>query len=1059
MRMAPRLVALGTAFVFTLAILPPSTARAALTAPKLITPTGGAVSSVYVDFSWERLPGASRYHVRVNRDGAFGTPVIDEETVNDRLIAPVNLAGGIAYWSVAAIDSSGVEGARSEASFTTARLASQLTWPPNGALLSHPSIAVTPQWHGVLNQPESLGADQDVGSVAPLGDSAPTYYSPGTWRWGLRDSDAGSGVPTSPPSEIRTFTFDWPDSTPPLVTPAANETFGSGDSIRLEWGLVAGAGLYAWELVNVAEPTVGQHNYSGQTANWADVTGSLPAGTYTWRIRAIMAGTITTSGFAGAWSAARTFTIAPPGAPQLQLPADAAGLAAWPLLRWSSVPGARSYSLQVAETPDADAPLVNPSSLVPAFAFRSPGSASDMSTSNSSQSTRYWRVRANGATYGDELGGWSGWRSFTVAASSSSLAEATPASLVGPDDCPDSACSDIAGTPILSWAPVPNASFYRVFLRWDGGAGVANSWFDVGSTAAPLPQYVQTAPGDRTAWSVLACPATCPTDMPDQRRHFRVAIPTPAQLGFADGATQAGASVAVAWAPLSDLVAVNAIRGAIVYEVEYKLTPGSGTSSDLYRLWTQTTFATVGEIQDGVTLAWRVRATTPMGAVDPTASAWSAWRSMTRVEPALVLTSPPNDAIVSPNPTLTWNAPGYPVIDYRVEVARLSALASYGQEHWDWAAVTGANGIRTGELAPGTYRWRVKRIPGMYFQASGEGQWSSGTFTVAGDAVLHPLAPAAAASVRADDVVLEWAPFPTDPNYSVMIGTSPNVGWDTAVYHGFTAATVHAVPVTLPAGDLYWKVCTSLECSEPAGFDTGTSVARVVHVTAAPVPSADVVAPTASPPKPTLAAAHDIVAGLLPVRLAWSGADLGSGIANYQLSQSTDGGPYASVSTTLTSSVLYRNLRGGHTYRFRVRAVDRAGNVGAWVYGASFKVATVSQGSSAVRYAGSWSTSTSTTWWGGTARSSSIKGSTASHTFTGRSIAWVGLKSLNRGKAQIYVNGVLVATVDLYNATTLKQRFVWTANYGTSATRVVKIRVLGTAGRPRVDVDGFVVVR
>jgi hypothetical protein len=63
----------------------------------------------------------------------------------------------------------------------------------------------------------------------------------------------------------------------------------------------------------------------------------------------------------------------------------------------------------------------------------------------------------------------------------------------------------------------------------------------------------------------------------------------------------------------------------------------------------------------------------------------------------------------------------------------------------------------------------------------------------------------------------------------------------------------------------------------------------------------------------------------------------------------------------------------------------------------------------------------------------------------------------NRGKAQVYVNGVLKATIDLYSATTLKQRIVWSANYSTSATRTVTIKVLGTSGRPRVDVDGFIV--
>jgi hypothetical protein len=119
----------------------------------------------------------------------------------------------------------------------------------------------------------------------------------------------------------------------------------------------------------------------------------------------------------------------------------------------------------------------------------------------------------------------------------------------------------------------------------------------------------------------------------------------------------------------------------------------------------------------------------------------------------------------------------------------------------------------------------------------------------------------------------------------------------------------------------------------------------------------------------------------------------------------------------------------------------------------------VSQAYSAVHYGGTWTTSTSSIWWGETAKWSSKAGSTVSYTFTGKSISWVGLKAANRGKVKVYVNGVLTATVDLYAATTQKQMLVWTASYATAASRTVTIKVLGTAGRPRVDIDGFIVGR
>ena len=68
------------------------------------------------------------------------------------------------------------------------------------------------------------------------------------------------------------------------------------------------------------------------------------------------------------------------------------------------------------------------------------------------------------------------------------------------------------------------------------------------------------------------------------------------------------------------------------------------------------------------------------------------------------------------------------------------------------------------------------------------------------------------------------------------------------------------------------------------------------------------------------------------------------------------------------------------------------------------------------------------------------------YSFTGKSFAWVSLKASTRGKANIYVNGVLKATVDLKATSTLKQAVVWQTTYTTSAKRTVMIKVLGTWG-------------
>jgi len=57
------------------------------------------------------------------------------------------------------------------------------------------------------------------------------------------------------------------------------------------------------------------------------------------------------------------------------------------------------------------------------------------------------------------------------------------------------------------------------------------------------------------------------------------------------------------------------------------------------------------------------------------------------------------------------------------------------------------------------------------------------------------------------------------------------------------------------------------------------------------------------------------------------------------------------------------------------------------------------------------------------------------------------------------VNGVLKATIDLRSASTTYRVQAWSIRYSTSTSRTVKVVVLGTSGRPRVDVDAFVVLK
>jgi hypothetical protein len=65
----------------------------------------------------------------------------------------------------------------------------------------------------------------------------------------------------------------------------------------------------------------------------------------------------------------------------------------------------------------------------------------------------------------------------------------------------------------------------------------------------------------------------------------------------------------------------------------------------------------------------------------------------------------------------------------------------------------------------------------------------------------------------------------------------------------------------------------------------------------------------------------------------------------------------------------------------------------------------------------------------------------------------------NRGKAKILINGSHVQTIDLSAPGTVERVLAWQGTWTSSATRTIKVVVVGTSGRPRVDVDAFVVLK
>ncbi|MGI8928169.1 MAG: M4 family metallopeptidase [Candidatus Limnocylindrales bacterium] len=193
--------------------------------------------------------------------------------------------------------------------------------------------------------------------------------------------------------------------------------------------------------------------------------------------------------------------------------------------------------------------------------------------------------------------------------------------------------------------------------------------------------------------------------------------------------------------------------------------------------------------------------------------------------------------------------------------------------------------------------------------------------------------------------------------------------------------------------------------------------------------------------------------GLVPLQVTWSAADATSGIASSHLQGSANGTDWINLAAggkggTSTVSV------DGATEWLRVTATDGVGNTATSSTSGPWAIGRFQEGSAI--YTGAWSVLPATQNWG-SVRYSTVAGAKARFSFNGTEVAWISTRGSNRGKAKVYRDGVLVAKVDLVGSTS-PRRIAFTATGLAAGPHSLKVIVSGTSGRPRIDVEGFVVL-
>jgi hypothetical protein len=218
----------------------------------------------------------------------------------------------------------------------------------------------------------------------------------------------------------------------------------------------------------------------------------------------------------------------------------------------------------------------------------------------------------------------------------------------------------------------------------------------------------------------------------------------------------------------------------------------------------------------------------------------------------------------------------------------------------------------------------------------------------------------------------------------------------------------------------------------------------------------DTTTPIAAAPNSFSFPTGSTIGSSIRTRVRWPAAtdDL-SGVQRYTVGQSVNDGAYSTVTSSATGLWIDRSLTFQSRNRFRVRATDRAGNTGGYAIGPQVQPKLYQQTTSYVTYSGTWRTSTSSSYSGGSTRYATTKGAWVQFSFSGRAVAVVAPKSTSRGSVKVYVDGVYVSTVSTYRGSAQNRVVIFAKHWSAPGPHKVKLFVAGTSGHPRFDIDAF----
>ena len=148
----------------------------------------------------------------------------------------------------------------------------------------------------------------------------------------------------------------------------------------------------------------------------------------------------------------------------------------------------------------------------------------------------------------------------------------------------------------------------------------------------------------------------------------------------------------------------------------------------------------------------------------------------------------------------------------------------------------------------------------------------------------------------------------------------------------------------------------------------------------------------------------------------------------------------------------------GTTYLFRARANYPDGSTSGFSAAAT-TIVPYDDRAAAITHSTGWAHHSVSGRFLGTVTDTSLAGKTMTLKTAAHAFYLIGDKCAGCGKFRVYIDGALVKTVDAHAASTRSRQVLYTKTFTGTKTHTIKIKTLGTAGRPKVRIDAIGVQR